>query len=557
MDLNAVSEFAAATDTPWRDGDAWLGGGTWLFSQPQPHLRRLLDLRAFGWPPLTESAAGLTIAATCTLAELARWRPVRPEYATADALARQSCDALLGSFKVQNVATVGGNICLSLPAAPMTALAAALDGVATLAAPGGHGTREIAVADFVTGDGRNVLRPGELLTKIEITAAALTARTAFRQLSLSPVGRSAVLVIARRDAGGSTVITVTAATPRPLLLRFPAPPAPAAGAGRGAPGRRTFLRELGCSGDNTGCHAGDCGACTVHVDGVPVHSCVYPAVRAAGRAITTIEGLAATGEAASGVQEAFLAAEGFQCGFCTAGMIMTTAALTAQQRADPDQALKGNICRCTGYGSIRDALTGTVRVDPGHHKQGIHNGPVASPDVAGEPPTGFAGGQGASPSGRSLPAPAGPDRGTGRARFTADLGPDGAASTDHDSDRDLPPAPPLHMKLLGSPHAHAWIRSIDTSEAELLPGVVAVLTYADSPATLFSTARHHNPDDDPYDTLVLDRTVRFKEQRVAAVVADTLAAAEAARDLSRVEYQVRPEVTTPAAAMAGTQGPRR
>ncbi len=239
MDLNAVSEFAPATaialsdgalgdgalgDAAWRDGDAWLGGGTWLFSEPQPRVRRLLDLNAFGWPPLTESADGLTIAATCTLAQLARWRPARTAYAPAARLARQCCDALLGSFKVQNVATVGGNICLSLPAGPMTALTAALDGVATLAAPGGNETREVAVADFITGDGRNVLRPGELLTRVDIPAAALTARAALRHLSLSPVGRSAVLVIARRDAGGATVVTVTASTPRPLTLRFPQPP---------------------------------------------------------------------------------------------------------------------------------------------------------------------------------------------------------------------------------------------------------------------------------------------------------------------------------------------
>jgi CO/xanthine dehydrogenase FAD-binding subunit len=232
VDLNTVDEFAPATDlvagdTAWRDGDAWLGGGTWLFSEPQPRVRRLLDLSAFGWPPLTESAAGLRIAATCTLAELARWRPAHPEYGNTAVLARQCCDALLGSFKVQNVATVGGNICLSLPAGPMTSLTAALDGVAVLAGrTGDDETRRVAVADFVTGGSRNVLRPGELLTRIEIPAATLTARTAFRQLSLSPVGRSAVLVIARRDADDSTVITVTASTPRPLTLRFPAPPEP-------------------------------------------------------------------------------------------------------------------------------------------------------------------------------------------------------------------------------------------------------------------------------------------------------------------------------------------
>jgi CO/xanthine dehydrogenase FAD-binding subunit len=237
VDLNAVTEFAPATASAWRDGDAWLGGGTWLFSEPQPRLRRLLDLSAFGWQPLTESAGGLTIAATCTLAELARWRPARPGYATAAALARQCCDALLGSFKVHNVATVGGNICLSLPAGPMTSLTAALDGVATLENSGAE-TRRVPVADFVTGDGRNLLRPGELLTRIDIPAAALTARTAFRQLSLSPAGRSAVLVIARRDAGGGTVVTVTASTAHPLTLRFPAPPGPR---GRGARPRRPAL----------------------------------------------------------------------------------------------------------------------------------------------------------------------------------------------------------------------------------------------------------------------------------------------------------------------------
>jgi CO/xanthine dehydrogenase FAD-binding subunit len=229
VDISTVTEFAPASGAVWRAGDAWLGGGTWLFSQPQPGVTRLLDLSAFGWQPLTQTAGGLDIAATCTLAELARWRPGAARWPAA-VLARQCCDALLGSFKVQNMATVGGNICLSLPAGPMTALAAALDGVATLHAPGSGGVREVAVRDFVTGDGRNVLAPGELLRKVFIPAASLRARAAFRQVSLSPVGRSAVLVIARHGAGSGagagTVVTVTAATSRPLQLRFGSLPAP-------------------------------------------------------------------------------------------------------------------------------------------------------------------------------------------------------------------------------------------------------------------------------------------------------------------------------------------
>lgn len=220
MDLPAVEELApadvAALDG-WREGDAWLAGGTWLFSEPQPAVRRLLDLTALDWPPLVERPAGLEIAATCTLAQLAAYRP--PPQWPASALLEQCCRALLGSFKVWNAATVGGNLCLGLPAGPMIALAVALDGICEVWAPGGR-NRRLPALDFVTGPSETVLEPGELLRSITLSADALGHRTALRQMALSPLGRSAALLIGRRGAG-AFVLTVTGAVGRPVTLCLP------------------------------------------------------------------------------------------------------------------------------------------------------------------------------------------------------------------------------------------------------------------------------------------------------------------------------------------------
>jgi len=268
---------------------------------------------------------------------------------------------------------------------------------------------------------------------------------------------------------------------------------------------RTYLREEGCFGVKKGCDTGDCGACTVHVDGVPVHSCVYPAFRAQDRRITTIEGLAGE-NGLHPVQQSFLDAQGFQCGFCTAGLIMTTAALTGDQRADLPRALKGNLCRCTGYRAIADAVHGVVNVGEAQPGEAV---------------------------GASIGAPAGPQVVTGAARYTFDL--------------DVPGL--LHMKVLRSPHAHARIVAVDTAAALAVPGVEAVLTHLDAPARHFSTGVHEQVAEDPADTRVLDDVVRFAGQRVAAVVATSEAAAEEGCRRIAVDYELLPAVVDAHAAM--------
>ncbi|MEV4126755.1 FAD binding domain-containing protein [Nocardia sp. NPDC049707] len=216
MDLNTVAEVCdARTYRSWRPGDAWLGGGTYLFSEPQPHLRRLVDLSRTGWTPLQWLPGGaLEIASTCTIAQLFRY--------TRRSLFAQCCHAFLASFKIWNMATVGGNLCNSLPAGPMISLTAALDGICLLHSLTGA-QRRLPVTEFVTGAGENVLREGELLRSITLPAAALDRRTAFRQASLYGLGRSGVLVIGTRDRDGSLQLTVTASTTRPIRLCFPRP----------------------------------------------------------------------------------------------------------------------------------------------------------------------------------------------------------------------------------------------------------------------------------------------------------------------------------------------
>ncbi|MDN4597222.1 FAD binding domain-containing protein [Leifsonia virtsii] len=219
MDINTVDSFRRPTrpaELRLAEGETFLAGGSWLFSEPQPDVTGLVDLTALAWPAVESSAAGLRLAATCTLAELAA---LHDTGWTAEPLFRESCRALLGSFKVWNVATVGGNLCLALAAAPMAALTVALD--ASLEVWGPDGTvRTLDALDLIVGPGRTVLDHGDLLRAIDLPALALTGETASRKASLRPLGRSAAFVVGRRDADGRFTVVVTAATPHPYRFRF-------------------------------------------------------------------------------------------------------------------------------------------------------------------------------------------------------------------------------------------------------------------------------------------------------------------------------------------------
>ena len=236
MDLNTITEVrrpsSADAITKWENGFSWLAGGTWLFSEPQITTHTLIDLETLRWASLQMSEDGLEIAATCRVVELDQFVEKAPSDWIAALLFRECCRSFLASFKIWNEATVGGNICMSLPAGPMISLTTALEGVCTLWPRNGK-PREVPVIEFVSGNHANVLAPGELLRSIHLPAMVLKKTFAFRRFTLTHLGRSEVLLIGTRCPQQQTrLLTITAATLRPVQLRFEG--VPSASVARGA-----------------------------------------------------------------------------------------------------------------------------------------------------------------------------------------------------------------------------------------------------------------------------------------------------------------------------------
>jgi putative selenate reductase molybdopterin-binding subunit len=268
------------------------------------------------------------------------------------------------------------------------------------------------------------------------------------------------------------------------------------------------LRREGYYGVKRGCESGECGACTVLLDGKPVNSCMMFAAQACGRKITTVEGLGEQGKL-NEVQQKLVEHGAVQCGFCTPGVALTAGAFLAEIPRPTEQqiaeALSGNLCRCTGYKKPMEAVLAASRHEKHECRCEDHDHSVVGHSVQKLDAVKLA---------------------AGRPAFTDDI--------------NLPGM--LIGKILGSPHAHARIKHIDVSKAKALSGVHAVLTYKDVPRVPHTTAGQGWPEPSPYDTYLLDNKVRFVGDRVAAVAAESRAIAEEALRLIEVEYEILPPV---------------
>jgi CO/xanthine dehydrogenase Mo-binding subunit/aerobic-type carbon monoxide dehydrogenase small subunit (CoxS/CutS family) len=277
-----------------------------------------------------------------------------------------------------------------------------------------------------------------------------------------------------------------------------------------------FLRDdLNLTGNKEGCGAGECGTCSVFVNGTLMKSCLLPVAKAQGAVIESVESLASTGEL-SLLQKAFHKMGASQCGYCIPGMVMAaTAALRANPFADREEIkerLGGNICRCTGYQKIFDAVELARDVQNGRLPA------TALAEIDAE--------QGEF-IGKNVRRIDTPSKVSGRLKYAGDMIMLGM----------------LHVQVLRSPHAHARIVSIDTSAAEAIDGVECVITSADVPG------------EDGFGVFVNDQPimargkVRYVGEAVAAVAAQDLLTAKRALAAIKVDYETLPAVFDADAAM--------
>jgi putative selenate reductase molybdopterin-binding subunit len=301
------------------------------------------------------------------------------------------------------------------------------------------------------------------------------------------------------------------------------------------------LRRLGfLSLKSGGCVRGECGACTVLMDGEPVNACMFLAVQAQGHTLETIEQIGqhpAQGWKKTGgydpIQKAFIESGAIQCGYCTPAMILAARALLRQNpdpsEAEVREALSGVLCRCTAYVKpVQAVLNAAAELRRAQQTEPQETCETYEPDILSVqaiPETDTVGKSEVKVDAEKLAQ--------GKPAFTADL--------------QLPGT--LIARVLRSPLAHAKIVSIDTSRAKALPGVAAVMTWQDLPRVVYSTAGQSDPIPGPLDMFSLDNKVRFVGDRVAFVAAETAEIADKALSLIDVTYEPLPVIIDPRDAM--------
>jgi len=315
-----------------------------------------------------------------------------------------------------------------------------------------------------------------------------------------------------------------------------------------------LLRKLGMFGARHGCDSGECGACTILLDGKPVNSCLILAAQAQGHKIQTIESLGEYPDQAwrenkglHVLQMAFASNGAVQCGYCTPAQILAAKQLLDRTPTPTEEqvrdAISGVLCRCTGYIKPVQAIMHSAEqlrnMGSGVNTAGSSEGKVKNfdseklikdslPQVIPVKET------------ESYQRVGKPDIKVdaiklvqGKPAFTADMDIKGM----------------LVAKILHSPYAHARIKRIDATKARALAGVAAVLTWKDIPRVVYSTAGQSDPIPGPLDSFSLDNKVRFVGDRVAFVAAETEDIANQALKLIDVEYEQLPLLLDPQNAM--------
>jgi probable selenate reductase molybdenum-binding subunit len=285
----------------------------------------------------------------------------------------------------------------------------------------------------------------------------------------------------------------------------------------------SLLRGKGIVSVRDGCDGeGACGLCAVIFDGRLVNSCQILAPQADGRAIITIDHWRNDPTLVI-IQQALIDAACVQCGYCTPAVALALRDLLARD-AEPGEAairdaLSGTLCRCTGYQQFFNAARIAARrlADPDYREAAA---PEFRPDL----------------------------RHVGKDRGKVDA--PGLARGERAFVEDRVDPEACHLKLLMSPHAHAWIKRIDTAAALAMPGVVAILTHENCPDKVYTTAGQGFPEPSPHDQRMFPRKVRHVGDRVAAVLAETPEQAEAALAAITVEYEVLKPVLSIAEAKA-------